>query len=99
MRALILALVLLTTQAQAVERDARGRIERSARAVSEFRKDTPCPATGRVNGKCPGYIIDHVYPLACGGLDDPLNMMWQTVKEAKLKDRWERRGCQIKPRS
>ena len=26
--------------------------------------------------------------LACGGLDDASNMQWQTVEEARAKDKW-----------
>lgn len=66
-----------------------GRIARSSQAKREFRKTEPCPATGETTGACPGYVIDHVVALACGGEDDPSNMQWQTVAEAKAKDRWE----------
>jgi len=31
--------------------------------------------------------------LACGGADSPSNMEWQTVADAKAKDKWERIGC------
>jgi len=48
--------------------------------------------TGYPNGR-PGYVIDHIKPLACGGADAPSNMAWQTVAEGKAKDRVERRGC------
>ena len=34
-------------------------------------------------------MIDHIVPLACGGADAPANMQWQTIREAKAKDRWE----------
>jgi len=37
-----------------------------------------------------GYVIDHIVPLECGGADVPSNMQWQTVQEAKIKDRTER---------
>jgi len=53
----------------------------------------PCPATGLVRGVCPGYVIDHVKPLACGGADAPGNMQWQTTADAKAKDAVERRTC------
>jgi len=53
----------------------------------------PCPATGLVRGACPGYVIDHVKPLACGGADAPGNMQWQTTADAKAKDAVERRTC------
>ncbi len=32
--------------------------------------------------------------LACGGVDAPSNMAWQSVAEAKAKDKWERKECQ-----
>ena len=38
-------------------------------------------------------VVDHIVPLACGGLDHPSNMQWQTKAEAKAKDRTERIGC------
>jgi len=40
-----------------------------------------------------GHVVDHIVPLACGGADAPSNMQWQTVEEAKAKDKWERKGC------
>jgi hypothetical protein len=38
-------------------------------------------------------VKDHIIPLACGGLDDPANLQWQTTAEGEAKDKWERRGC------
>jgi hypothetical protein len=74
-------------------RDKHGRIKRSAAAKHEFMLTHPCPITGSTNGKCPGYVIDHINPLACGGSDAPSNMQWQTKDAAKSKDKWERAGC------
>lgn len=71
-------------------RDKHGRIARSQAAKDGFQKSSPCPSTGRSSGGCPGYIIDHVRPLECGGLDAPSNMQWQTVSAAKAKDKTER---------
>jgi hypothetical protein len=70
-----------------VSRDADGRIARNDTARRAFMKQTGYP-----NGR-PGYVIDHVTALACGGADAPINMQWQTIAAAKAKDRVERVGC------
>jgi len=57
--------------------------------VKLFRETHPCPATGKIKGACPGYVVDHIVPIKRGGGDNPMNMQWQTVEDAKLKDRWE----------
>ena len=72
-----------------VLRDARGRIQRSARAKNEFRKSHPCPSTGKAAGACPGFVIDHVTPLKRGGADNAGNMQSQTAEAARLKDKTE----------
>jgi hypothetical protein len=74
-----------------VQRDSHGRIKRSAAAKDAFKRQHPCPSTGRGTGACPGYGIDHVRPLAVGGADAPSNMQWQTKAAAKEKDKWERK--------
>lgn len=67
---------------------------RSYKARADFAKAHPCPSTGKPSPrKCTGYIIDHVVPLCAGGLDSPMNMQWQTVAEAKAKDRGEKSQC------
>lgn len=95
--ALGLALAVLASTANArhydtapnLQRDTRGRIERSHAATDQFRKSNPCPATGKTSGACPGYVIDHVIPLYRGGPDAPANMQWQSQQEAKAKDKIE----------
>jgi hypothetical protein len=67
--------------------------ERSKKAIRDFRGDHPCPATGNIRGACPGYVVDHIRPLCAGGPDQPSNMQWQTVPDAKKKDRLERQEC------
>lgn len=67
--------------------------KRSSAVRASFMKVHPCPATGKSKGKCPGWIIDHIYPLACGGPDKVQNLQWQTIAAAKAKDRYERKQC------
>ena len=79
---LILLLLFITSNADA-------RIKRSAKARRDFQKQYACPSTGKTKGACPGYVVDHVIALKRGGPDDPSNMQWQTISEAKTKDKWE----------
>lgn len=72
-----------------IPRDSRGRILRSAKAKTAFKAAHPCPATGNSAGPCPGYVIDHIVALKRGGPDTPANMQWQTIDEAKAKDKTE----------
>jgi hypothetical protein len=64
-------------------RDSNGRIIRSEAAKHEFMRTTGFP-----HGR-PGYVIDHIIALKRGGPDNLSNMQWQTIEEAKAKDRWE----------
>lgn len=66
-----------------------GQIHRSETAKNDFKRQHPCPSTGKTSGTCPGYVIDHVKALKHGGADDPSNMQWQTIAEGKAKDKWE----------
>ena len=66
-----------------------GCSHRSGPAKRRFKRQQPCPSTGRSTGRCPGYVIDHIKPLKRGGADAPGNMQWQTKEAAKAKDRWE----------
>ena len=84
----IILLILLV-----VSTNVYSESHRSQKAKVIFKFEHPCPATGRFKGACPGYIIDHIKPLACGGLDDASNMQWQNKAEAKAKDEWERKNC------
>ncbi len=66
-------------------RDSHGRIKRSSAGKAEFMRRTGYP-----HGR-PGYVVDHIVPLKCGGADDTSNMQWQTIAEAKAKDKTESR--------
>lgn len=84
--ALLLGLILLVPAVEAGQ-------QRSRVARAEFVRANPCPETGQRRGACPGWVVDHVIALECGGADHPSNMQWQTVADARAKDKWERRGC------
>jgi hypothetical protein len=68
-------------------------LERSHAVVDEFQRQNPCPSTGGTSGACPGWVKDHVKPLACGGGDAVWNLQWQTEAAAKAKDKTERKYC------
>lgn len=92
--ALCLAAFLAPTPVDAAQRKRQPQAsqttkhKRSAAAKRAFMRQSGYP-----HGR-PGYVVDHIIPLACGGADAPYNMQWQTIAEAKAKDRWERKGCQ-----
>ena len=94
MRRMLLAAAMAVTIGMVAPSEAKkpagkARAARSAHAKTTFRKAHPCPATGKSAGACPGYVIDHVVPLKRGGPDQPGNMQWQTLADARAKDRWE----------
>ena len=61
--------------------------------VTCVQREHPCPSTGLTSGACPGYRKDHVIPLGCGGPDTVANLQWQTIRDARAKDRIERKAC------
>lgn len=79
-----------------VVRDSSGATKRSSATIYAFRKLWACPATGLKTGACPGWAIDHVVPLDCGGVDAVYNMQWlpnqiKSTMGPYSKDRFERR--------
>lgn len=85
------AFVAILSAGDALAEDAPhcGYRYRSGPARAEFQRLHPCPSTGQRRGRCPGYVVDHIVALACGGADRPENMQWQTVDEGRAKDRVE----------
>lgn len=78
------------------ERGANGEILRSSKLLRDFQAMHPCPATGLTTGNCPGWQMDHVIPLVCGGCDSIENLQWlpveiKTCAGTLCKDRFERR--------
>lgn len=79
-----------------VIRTADGTTARSTKVINAFKKQWACPANGNHSGACPGWAIDHIVPLDCGGRDVVWNMQWlpDEIKSAKgpfTKDHFERR--------
>lgn len=76
------------------KRRADGTIIRRQDVLTAFKRAYPCPATGNVTGGCPGWAIDHVIPLVCGGCDAVVNLQWlpNELKSKAVvgKDRFER---------
>ena len=87
-RAAIIVAVIVALSAPVKAREYRSR-----EVTREFQREHPCPSTGLTSGACPGYRKDHVMPLACGGPDAVSNMQWQTIRDARIKDRSERKTC------
>lgn len=77
-------------------RTSEGRIKRNSAQVAKFRRVNPCPSTGAPHGPCPGYVVDHIQPLCACGPDQAENMQWQTIAEAREKDKAERRMCGVR---
>lgn len=104
MRPFVLALALQLAQPTAETRycrvapvrDSTGTIVRSRAVIAAFKRAHPCPANGARVGACPGWAIDHVIPLVCGGCDHVSNMQWlpaasKSARGTVPKDRWEQR--------
>jgi hypothetical protein len=70
---------------------ASAREHRSASVEHEFQLTHPCP--GLTSGLCPAWVKYYIVPLAGGGLDAISNLPWQTIRDAKAKDKWETKGC------
>jgi hypothetical protein len=62
-------------------------------AQADFQRLHPCPANDARLGDCPGYVIDYVVPRCMGGPDEPYNMRWQTLAEAKARIAADARRC------
>lgn len=86
MRVLLLLLALFAVSADAC-------VTRSRSAKAAFARTHVCPSTGLKKLPCPGYVLDHIKALACGGKDAPENLQYQTIAEGKAKDKWERKEC------
>lgn len=77
-------------------RDASGQIIRRADVIRAYRQEVPCPSTGLKTGACPGWALNHTWPLICGGCDSVSNLAWMpnVLKSGAgdlPTDRWEQK--------
>ena len=89
-RSTLAALLLLACLA------AEARDGRNANEVQKFRRAHPCPVTGEVRGRCPGFEVDHIVARRCGGKDAAGNMQWLAVDKHRIKTAREARECRGK---
>jgi hypothetical protein len=79
-----------------IQRDSSGAIARDRRILASFQRIYKCPSTDRTYGACPGWAIDHIIPLSCGGCDSIENLQWlpleiKSCSQPYCKDRFERK--------
>lgn len=67
--------------------------DRSRALRTEFQRLRPCPSTGQPRGACPGYQVDHIQALKCGGRDELVNLQWLAVEAHREKTRRDMQGC------
>jgi 5-methylcytosine-specific restriction endonuclease McrA len=67
--------------------------DRSRALRAEFLRQHPCPSTGLPRGACPGWQVDHIEALVCGGRDELRNLQWLTIEEHRQKTRVEVKLC------
>lgn len=87
--ALLASDALAAHRCESCARNRHGKIQRSHAVTLAFKRLTGFPQ-GR-----PGYQIDHIVPLACGGSDTTTNLQWLSVAEKRAKDRIERHPCPL----
>jgi len=92
--ALILALGVQPAFGQSRAGHHRGRWDGDPAQRAAFTRANPCPSTGKTSGDCPGYVVDHRVPLACGGADKPTNMLWRSTTEPAANAREALERCE-----
>lgn len=104
-RILVLSLISFSAIANPLEetrycgapiRDSHGLIVRSHAVLAAFQHIHPCPSTGLTKGACPGWSLNHVIPLACGGCDAVSNLAYlpndiKSCSGVHCVDRFERK--------
>lgn len=93
-RSILIAIAVISPIASysAYQANDKSYLKRSATVKRHFKQQTICPTTGTYTQKCAGYVVDHIIPLKCYGKDSVENMQYQTIADAKIKNRYEIRG-------
>ena len=73
--------------------EVHAEARRSPAIRAEFVRAHPCPSTGATRGPCPGWQVDHIEALVCGGRDELRNLQWLPVAEHRAKTRVEVKLC------
>ena len=66
---------------------------RSREVTREFQREHPLPLDRANKGRLSRLPERPIVLLACRGPDAVSNPQWQTIADAKAKDRWERKPC------
>lgn len=102
-RALWALMFLLTSLLASGTGEAKSVRDPKVRA--EFQRLNPCPnkewqirpgTQGGRRGACPGFQVDHVIALVCGGRDSVDNLQWLSVEAHKAKTREDIKNCRRK---
>lgn len=80
-----------TRYAGSPKRDAKGVIVRRQAVINAFWAQNICPSTLKYAAPCPGWALNHIIPLACGGRDAVNNLFKMQVSTKKLIDAIERK--------
>lgn len=63
----------------------QGKAKRTDRMKRDYKARFPCPTTGKLQKSCPGWEIDHLIPLCCGGADVWTNARWLEADLHRLR--------------
>lgn len=70
---------------------------RDPKVVREFRRDNPCPSTGKTRGRCFQYQVDHLIPLCFDPSGDVVeNLQWLSITDHKAKTKLDLKACIIR---
>ena len=73
---------------------AEGKSFRDPKVRAEFMLSHPCPSTGKTRGACPGFQVDHRWPICFhDGPDEPWNLQWLTVTAHRAKTALDVKVC------